>query len=125
AGRRGAAGGGRGGGAWLLSQQQTAAHARQAQTEEKVRGVLERASRLLGEGWLGHDLGKLTEARAEGHRAADVARSGGASAAVQQEADAFQEDAVGRLERARKNRALLDEILEVLSPQETEPYARD
>ena len=91
-------------GAWFLYRQQTAAHARQAQTDQMVHEVLERARGLLDEGWLAHDLAKLTEARAEGNRAVDIARSGSAGAAVQHEAEQFQADASGRLGRAQRNR---------------------
>jgi serine/threonine-protein kinase len=111
-------------GGWLHYRQQIAADAHRVQTDQQVRTVLQRAQRLLEEGWVAHDLGRLAEAGAEAHRAADVARSGGASASLQREADTFQEEAALRLERARKNRALLDEILEVLTPQEIRPYAR-
>src|SRR5207253_9747125 len=55
----------------------------------------------------------------------DVARSGGAGAAVRQEAEAFREDAGGRLRRAQKNRALLEAVLDVSAPQATKLYARD
>src|SRR5262249_50296663 len=64
-------------GAWLLYEQQATARARQAQTDQSVLGVLERAEGLLTEGWRAHDLAKLTEARAEGDRAAEIARSAG------------------------------------------------
>src|SRR5262245_26589166 len=95
-------------GAVLLYQQQLAARALQAQTDQKFRAVLERERDLLEDGWRAHDLAKLTEARDGAIRATDIARSGGASAAVQQEALAFREDATVRLERARKNRALME-----------------
>ena len=114
-----------GGGAWLLYQQRAAAQARQAQTDQEVRGVLERARALLEEGWQADDLAKLTEARAEGNRAEDIARSGGAAAAVREEAEALRGDAVARLERAERNRALLLAVLDVSAPQETRAYHRD
>jgi serine/threonine-protein kinase len=101
-------------GAWSLYQQR----ARQSLTDREVRGVLGRARGPLEEGWRAADLAKLTEARAEGDRAVAIARSGGASAAVQQEAEAFQEDAVGRRGRAEKTRALLEAILDVSAPRE-------
>jgi serine/threonine-protein kinase len=112
-------------GASLLYQQRTAAHARQTRTDQKVREVVERASGTLEEGWQAADLGRLTEARAEGTQAVDIARSGGASPAAQAEAEAFQEDATERLERARKTRALLDAVLDVSAPQESSVYTRD
>jgi tetratricopeptide (TPR) repeat protein len=112
-------------GAWWLHQQQTAARARQAQTDQEVRGVVGRGRGLLEEGWHAADLAKLTEARAEGNRAVDIARSGGASDAVQQEAEAFQEDAALRLVRVKKDRALLGAVLDVSAPQETSNYIQD
>jgi serine/threonine-protein kinase len=112
-------------GAWSLYQQRSAAQARQTRTDQEVRGVVERARGPLEEGWQAADLARLTEARAEGTRAVDIARSGGASPTVQAEAEAFQEDAAGRLDRARKTRALLDAVLDVSAPQETRGYARD
>src|SRR5260370_11411132 len=79
----------------------------------------------MEQGWQGHDLAKLTEARAEGNWAVDIARSGRASGAMQQEAKEFQEDAIERLGRAKKNRALLEAMLDISAPQETKTYARD
>jgi eukaryotic-like serine/threonine-protein kinase len=111
-------------GAWQFYQQRAAAQARQAQTDGQVRGILERARGLLEDGWRAHDLAKLTESRAEGNRAADIAHSGEASAAVQREAERFRADAVARLERAQKNRALLEALLDVSALQETPRYAR-
>jgi Flp pilus assembly protein TadD len=84
-----------------------------------LRAVLERERGLLEEGWLAHNLAKLTQARDGGIRVADLARSGGVSAAVQQEAETFRDDAAVRLERARKNRALMEAVLDVSGPQET------
>src|SRR5262249_56659038 len=91
-------------GALLLYKKQLAARARQAETDQRFRAVLERERDLLEEGWRTHDLAKLTEARDGGIRAADLARSGQASAAGQQGAQAFRADAAPRLERAPKNR---------------------
>jgi tetratricopeptide (TPR) repeat protein len=105
-------------GAGLLYQQ----GARQAQTDQTVRGILERASGLLAEGWPAHDLEKLAEAKAQGNRAADIAHSGGASATVRQEAEVFQDDASGRLERAERNRVLLEALQDVSVQNETLDY---
>jgi serine/threonine-protein kinase len=102
-----------GAGAWLLYQQRAEAEARQDQTDQEVRRVLGRARGWLEEGWRAADLEKLKDAEAEGVRAEDVARSGGASAAVREEADTFRQDVAGRLARARKNRSLLDALLDV------------
>ena len=109
------------GGAGLLYQHS----AHQARMDQEVRGIVDRARDLLEAGWQAHNLAKLTEAEAESNRAADIARSGGASAAVQQEAERFREDAALRLERAAKNRALLEALLDVSAPQETKIYTRD
>jgi serine/threonine-protein kinase len=112
-------------GAWLLSQQRATARGRQAQTDQEVRGILARARGLLEEGWQAADLAKLTEAKAEGNRAEGIARKGGATAAARQEAETFREDAVARLGRAEKNRALLEAVLDVSAPQETLASIRD
>src|SRR5262249_37476868 len=81
-------------------------------------GIVERARDLLKAGWESADLAKLTQAKAEGQRADGIARSGGASASVQQEALAFRQDALERLERAEKDHTLTEEILDVSYPQE-------
>jgi serine/threonine-protein kinase len=112
-------------GGLLLYQQQLAAGARQAETDRKFRDVLERERGQLEEGWLAHDHAKLAEARAAGIRATDLARSGGASAAVQQEAEAFREAADLRLGRAQKNSALLEAVQDVSAPQEISAYTHD
>src|SRR5262249_31975373 len=112
-------------GAALLYQQWASAGARQARIDQEARGIVERARGLLEEGWQAADLAKLTEARAEGSRAEDVARSGGASAAERAGVEGRAEDALGRRGRARKNRALLEALLDVSAPQETSPYIRD
>jgi serine/threonine-protein kinase len=105
-------------GAWLLYQQRAAAHARQALTDEKARGILERARDLLAEGWRAADLAKLTQARTEANRAVDIARSG-AGAAVQQEAEQVRGEVAGRLQRLEKDRALLAAVQDVVSLHET------
>jgi serine/threonine-protein kinase len=109
-------------GGWWLYQQQAAVRARQALTDREVRGIVARARVLLEGGWRTQNFGELTEAGAEANRAADIARSGGASAAVQEEAVAFQETAAGRRGRAEKNRALQGAILDVTFPQETSTH---
>ena len=105
-------------GAWQLYRQQ----ARQAQTDQEARGIVERARDQLAEGWQSGDLAKLTKAADEAKRAEDIARSGGASAAVRQEAEALREDAGARLGRAQNTRGLLDALLEVLHLPESRTY---
>ena len=112
-------------GTWLLYQQRADARARQAQTDQEVRGDLERARGLLVEGWEAADLAKLAQASSEADRAAVIARSGGASAAVRQEAEAFRGDATGRLNRTEKDRALLEALRDVSIPYETFAYLHD
>jgi serine/threonine-protein kinase len=112
-------------GTWLLYQQRATTRDRQAQTDREVRGLLERARGLLTGAWQAQDLAQLTATLAEGNRAVDIARSGEASAAVRQEAEAFRGEADERLERAKKNRALLDAVLDVSGPQETRPDTPD
>jgi eukaryotic-like serine/threonine-protein kinase len=102
-----------GGGIWLLSQQRAVARGRQAQTDLEVLGILQRAQAKLMTGWDAHDLATLTEARIESDQAAGVAQGGGASPEVRQKAEAFQRDAAGRQERARKNRELMEAALDI------------
>src|SRR5262245_29974299 len=109
----------------LLYQQELAAHARQADSDQKVRAVLERECDLIEESWLAQDLAKLAQAKVQGIRATDIAHSGGASAAVRQAAETFRQDATLRLERAQKNRALMEAVLDVSAPQETWTAHRD
>jgi tetratricopeptide (TPR) repeat protein len=112
-------------GAWVLLQQRAAARDRQANNDREVRVVVERARGLLEEAWQAADLAKLMEAAAEGSRAEDIARAGGAGAAVRQDVEAFQQDAGERLGRARKSRTLLEALLDVSLPQENRAYIRD
>jgi serine/threonine-protein kinase len=112
-------------GAWLLYQQHAIAHARQEEIDHGLRATLEHERGALDESWRAHDLAKLTAANTAAKRAADIARNGGASAQVQQEAEALRLDTEGRLTRATKNQALLDAVLEVSAPQETIAYFHD
>jgi tetratricopeptide (TPR) repeat protein len=112
-------------GAWLFYQQRATAHARQAQTDLEARAILGPARVRLEDGWKAADLVKLTEAHAEGDRAADVARRGGASPPVRQEAEEFREDAARWLARARKNHALTEALVNLVGPQDTNKYVRD
>jgi serine/threonine-protein kinase len=112
-------------GAWLLYQQRADARARQAETDREVCRVLEPARGLLEEGWRDADLAQVKQARSEADRAADIARTGGASAAVRHEAEAFREDANGRLERAEKDRALVEDVQDVSVPLEPFVYGQD
>jgi serine/threonine-protein kinase len=112
-------------GAGLQYRQWIGAQERQEQTDREVRGVLTVARGPLKDGWTAQDLTTLTAALAEGNRAVDIARSGAASAAVRQEADAFRADAVERLGRAKKNRDLLEALLDVPGLQETGDFTYD
>jgi serine/threonine-protein kinase len=106
-----------------LYQQQAAAHDRQALTDQEVRGILERARGSLEDGWQAVDLAKVTQAVSEANRAVDIARGG--TGAARQDAEAFQQDAGARLDRVRKNRALLDAVLDVSVSSEIPPYTPD
>jgi tetratricopeptide (TPR) repeat protein/tRNA A-37 threonylcarbamoyl transferase component Bud32 len=107
-----------GAGAWLLAEQRAAARLAAAQT-------LERGRLLLEEGWQRNDLGQLTEARSEADRAVELAGRVWAGQAVQQETARFRADADDRLERARKNRQLLDALLDISTPPETRRFQTD
>jgi serine/threonine-protein kinase len=108
--------------AWIAQQQRASARARRTQTDQDVLALLERGCVVLEEGWQAHDVAKLKEATAEGVRAADVARKGDASAVVQEQASEFQTKAAMQLARAEKNRVLMDALLNVSGPRETQLY---
>jgi serine/threonine-protein kinase len=110
---------------WLWQQQRAADLARRQEADRRALWAVERGRRLLEEGWQAQDLVKLTEAKAEGDRAADIAHRGEAGGAVQQEAAAFRAEAEARLGRAEKNRALLAALLDVAAPREARAYASD
>jgi serine/threonine protein kinase/Flp pilus assembly protein TadD len=97
-------------------------HVKQEQVNHETLAALERGRERLDEGWQKNDVPKLTEALAEAERAADIARNGGASDAVEQQVVAFQKEAQERLERAKKNDALLRALLDIATPHETKMY---
>jgi tetratricopeptide (TPR) repeat protein len=97
-------------------------HVKQEQVNHETLVALERGRKRLDEGWQKNDVPKLTEALAEAERAADIARNGGASDAVEQQVAAFQKEAQERLERAKKNDALLRALLDIATPHETKMY---
>jgi serine/threonine-protein kinase len=107
--------------AGLQYQRWAAAQDHQAQTDRNVCVILEQAREPLNDAWRAQDLVQLTAALAEGNRAVDIARSGGGSAAAEQDAAAFQADATLRLTRAKKNRALREAVLDVARPREMSP----
>jgi tetratricopeptide (TPR) repeat protein len=87
--------------------------------------LVERGRGLLQDGWQAHDLVKLSEACTEAERAVNLARSTEAGQAVRDQAALFQADALVRLERARKNLALREAVLDLSVPQETRHYDGD
>src|SRR5262249_8415947 len=101
--------------------------ARQHQADREAQGVLERARRLLKEGWEAHDLvrllAKLEEAKSEGNRAMAIARNGTASGAVQQQIVAFRTQAEEWLRRAQKSHALSVALLDVRASQQIRTYS--
>jgi tetratricopeptide (TPR) repeat protein/tRNA A-37 threonylcarbamoyl transferase component Bud32 len=107
-------------GAALLYQRRVETQLRQAQTDGEVRGDLARARDLLNDGWEKQDLATLVAAHAESIRATDVARTGGASPAVWQEATALQNDAASRLDRANRNRTLMDSVRNMTALRRTD-----
>jgi Flp pilus assembly protein TadD len=115
----GAVGGG------LLYQQRADKRAHQARTDQEALEILGPARVRLDDGWKAADLAKLVEARAEAAHAEDVARSGGASAPVRQEAESFREDAARRLARAQANRTLTEALVDLDGPPNPKEYARD
>ncbi len=108
-----------GAGAWWVQQVRAAAQVRQNQTDREALAAVERARERLEEGWRLHDLTKLAEAKTEAERAADIARSGGASDAVDQQVVAFQAEVQQRRERYQKNASLLRDLLDIAIPHDT------
>jgi superkiller protein 3 len=111
--------------AWALHRHRAAVRDRQLQADREVGAALQRARGLLEEGWQAHDLARLEQANAEAQRAADIAGSGSAAEEVQIEADDLLKQAAERLERASRNRRLLDALLDVTAPPETRTYRSD
>jgi tetratricopeptide (TPR) repeat protein len=114
-----------GGIGWWRQLEHTAAEARRQLTEQKARLAMVQAHALLDGGWQAHDLARLTEARAAADRAAAIAGSGEAGAAVQQEAAALQQKAAARIDQARKNVALLAALLDFQVRREMKSYRTD
>src|SRR5262245_4009467 len=112
-------------GAGLHYQQMANARAHQARTNQEVNAILGPARVRLEDGWKAADLAKLAEARAEAAHAEDVARSGGASPPVRQEAESFREEAARRLARAQANRDLAEALVDAAGPQDTREYVRE
>jgi tetratricopeptide (TPR) repeat protein len=107
--------------AWQLHQQR----ARQQESGQKALQVLARARSLLEAGWEANDLASLHAAQVEADRAVEVATSGAAPVGVQEETGAVQREAQERLDRAEKDRSLLQDLLNIWAPQETGTYQRD
>jgi serine/threonine-protein kinase len=112
-------------GAWQMHRQRADFRARQQLTDQKVLVVLEGARSMADDGWEKHDQAKLKEAKADGERAVDIARSGAASATVEQQATAFHSQAEERLKRWQTNDALRGALLDIAIPQETRSYRDD
>jgi tRNA A-37 threonylcarbamoyl transferase component Bud32 len=100
-------------GVWQWQQQRTEARMRSLQTDQAVHGLLERGQRQLEAGWQSQSVGQLKEVSLEARRAVDIAQKGDAGSAVQEQAAAFQADAVDRVARVEKNRALFDALVNV------------
>jgi hypothetical protein len=107
-----------GGGVWWWLRVRDDALTHQLQTDQEARSVLKRATELLDQGWEAQDVEKLNEAKAEGDRAADMARTGGASAEVQQEIGAFLTKTEERSRRWRANDDLRNALLDIAFPPE-------
>jgi tetratricopeptide (TPR) repeat protein len=110
-----------GGGAWLLQQQR----ARQQEAAAKAMRTVEHARELLEQGWQANDLAMLHAAQAEADKAAEVAQSGAADQATREAATSVQQQVQERLARAEKNRALLDDLLNITAPQDPTAYQSD
>ena len=105
-----------------MQQIRTAAQARQDRTNQEALDSLDRASGFMEQGWRLHDLAKLAEANSEAAKATDIARTGGASDAVEEQVISFQAEVQQRLDRARKNEQFLSDLLDITLPHETRAY---
>ncbi|MBV8084719.1 MAG: tetratricopeptide repeat protein, partial [Chloroflexi bacterium] len=94
-------------------RQQVLAQDQQAQTGQKVRGLLERSRGLLDEGWSAADPAKVAQASALASQADDLALGDEVGAALRQDAAAARDHAAKKLQRLRKDRALLEALQEV------------
>jgi serine/threonine-protein kinase len=106
----------------LQYRQLAAARDREEQTDREVRAVLTAVRGSLEDGWTSQDFMKLTTAASEANRAVDIARSGAASAAARQRAEAVRSDCDGLLARAKKNSALREATLDIATPQEPDDF---
>jgi tetratricopeptide (TPR) repeat protein len=106
-------------GAWLLQEQR----GRTQQAAQTTAQVLQRARRLLEEGWQANNLVQLRQALVEADSAVAIAQ--GAPLAVQQEAAAVQQHVKERLDRAEQDAVLLAGLLNIATPQETGTYHSD
>jgi predicted Zn-dependent protease len=110
---------------WLWQQQRAETLARQQAANQKVLEVLERARVLLEDGWQKADLGKLQEATAQADRTAEMADIAEVSAEVRDRVNALRNKAAERLNRAQKDRALLDALLEIAHPREGPAFRKE
>jgi serine/threonine-protein kinase len=113
-----------GGSAWWMQQFQAAEQARRREVGEKTRLALERGRGLLDAGWDSLDEARLKDAQAEADQAVESA-AGGAPEEVRQEAIAFQEEVRQRRNRAKRDRALMTDLLDIVSPLEYHAYKRN
>jgi serine/threonine-protein kinase len=104
-----------GSGAWLLQQHRARQHEAAARTMHAV----EHARELLQQGWQANDLAILQAAQAEASKAAEIARSGAADQATQQAAATVQQEIDEQLARIDRDRALLDDLLNISFFQES------
>jgi serine/threonine-protein kinase len=111
-----------GSGAWWFQQQRAAAQTRRDAATRQTLDALKGARAKLDTAWQKQDLGKLKEVKAEADRAVEIAETGAAAVAVQQDATAFQTLAAERVARAETNQRLLDALLDISAPRETGAY---
>jgi hypothetical protein len=77
------------------------------------------AREFLQTGWEDHNAGKLAAALAEAEKAVKVASSG--SDDVHTEASELPKQAQKNVQRAKKNTALLADLLNLTAPRQTKP----
>jgi hypothetical protein len=113
-----------GSGTWLWQTHRLERAHQQAQTDQQTRLTMTSTRTFLAEGWEHNDDAKLAAALADADKAVQVAESGGASEDIRQEADTLRQQAQEKMERAKKNTALLAALLNVTAPRETKQYER-
>jgi len=103
---------------WAVQRQHADAEARRLAADEKAQALMRQADDGLRVGVAANDVARLEQAVADAGQAADFAAQAGP--AVRDAADALAARARDAVARARKNRALVEAILDATRPREEE-----